>query len=74
MTQSAVQLTHLQRRQRPIAATQCFTAFCTFSKALTSIWRTRARETPNSSASSTSVICSSATQKREGHSVSQQEA
>jgi hypothetical protein len=32
----------------------------TFSKALTSIWRTRSRETANSSASSTSVICSSA--------------
>jgi hypothetical protein len=24
-----------------IAVTRCFTAFCTFSKALTSIWRTR---------------------------------
>ena len=37
-----------------------FTAFCTFSNARTSIWRTRSRETPNSSASSSSVIGSSA--------------
>jgi hypothetical protein len=36
------------------------TAFCTFSKARTSIWRTRSRETPNSVASSSSVIGSSA--------------
>ena len=36
------------------------TAFCTFSKARTSIWRTRSRDTPNSSASSSSVIGSSA--------------
>ena len=33
-----------------------FTAFCTFSKAHTSICRTRSRDTPNSSASSWSVI------------------
>jgi hypothetical protein len=39
-----------------IAAMRFFTAFCTFSNELTSIWRTRSRETPNSSASSLSVI------------------
>ena len=43
-----------------IAVMWLFTAFCTFSKARTSIWRTRSRETPNSSASSSSVIGSSA--------------
>jgi hypothetical protein len=32
-----------------IAATRFFTAFCTFSKARTSIWRTRSRETPKRS-------------------------
>ena len=31
-----------------MAAMRFFTAFCTFSKARTSIWRTRSRETPNS--------------------------
>ena len=43
-----------------IAVTLFFTAFCTFSKARTSIWRTRSRETPNSSASCSSVTGSSA--------------
>src|SRR5258708_23311610 len=43
-----------------ITATPFFTDFCTFSKARTPIWRTRSRETPNSSASSLSVIGSSA--------------
>src|SRR5712672_67072 len=42
-----------------IAATRFFTAFCTFSKARTSIWRTRSRETANSSARSSSVTGSS---------------
>jgi hypothetical protein len=42
---------HRQGAGLSIAATRFFTAFCTFSKALTSIWRTRSRETPNSSAS-----------------------
>ena len=36
------------------------TAFCTFSKALTSIWRMRSRETPNSVERSSSVTGSSA--------------
>src|ERR1700759_1383709 len=36
------------------------TADCTFSKARTSIWRTRSRDTPNSAARSSSVIGSSA--------------
>ena len=40
-----------------------FTAFCTFSKARTSIWRTRSRETPYSSASSSSVVGSSASRR-----------
>ena len=39
------------------------TAFCTFSKARTSICRTRSRETPNSAASSSSVIGSSANRR-----------
>src|ERR1700748_2008184 len=43
-----------------MAAMRDFTAFCTFSKARTSIWRTRSRDTPNSSASSSSVTGSSA--------------
>ena len=43
-----------------MAAMRFFTAFCTFSKARTSIWRTRSRETPNSAARSSSVIGSSA--------------
>src|SRR6516164_1201772 len=46
-----------------ITATRCFTAFCTFSNAHTLIWRTRSRETPNSSASSLSVIGSSASRR-----------
>jgi len=46
-----------------IAATRDFTAFCTFSKARTSIWRTRSRETPNSLAKSSSVIGSSASRR-----------
>src|SRR6516165_2117310 len=46
-----------------ITATRCFTALCTFSKAHTLIWRTRSRETPNSSASSLSVIGSSASRR-----------
>src|SRR6266699_838480 len=37
------------------AARRLITAFCTFSKARTSIWRTRSREPPNSSASSSSL-------------------
>jgi hypothetical protein len=40
-----------------------FTDFCTFSKADTPIWRTRSRETPNSAASSLSVIGSSASRR-----------
>jgi hypothetical protein len=46
-----------------MAAMRLFTAFCTFSKARTSFWRTRSRETPNSSASSSSVIGSSASRR-----------
>src|SRR5262249_16759457 len=46
-----------------ITATRCLTALCTFSKAHTLIWRTRSRETPNSSASSLSVIGSSASRR-----------
>jgi len=46
-----------------ITATRFFTAFCTFSKAHTPIWRTRSRETPNSSASSLSVIGSWASRR-----------
>ena len=38
-------------------------AFCTFTKARTSIWRTRSRDTPNSPASSSSVIGSSASRR-----------
>src|SRR5665213_1601081 len=48
------------RRRVSIVAPQYFTAFCTFSSELTSIWRTRSRETPNSAAKSASVIGSSA--------------
>ena len=40
-----------------------FTAFCTFSNELTSIWRTRSLETPNSAAKSASVIGSSASRR-----------
>src|SRR5262249_11035199 len=53
----------LMRRQSAgasITATPFFTDFCTFSKARTSIWRTRSRDTPNSAAKSSSVIASSA--------------
>src|ERR1700676_4495815 len=39
-----------------MAATRCRTAFCTSSKARTSICRTRSRETPNFSARSSSAI------------------
>ena len=46
-----------------IAATRFFTAFCTFSNARTSICRTRSRDTPNSSARSSSVIGSSASRR-----------
>src|SRR6516165_1490205 len=37
-------------------ATRFLTAFCTFSKARTSIWRTRSRDTPNLDARSSSLI------------------
>src|SRR5262245_8653266 len=47
-----------------ITATRLFTDFCTFSKAHTPIWLTRSREMPNSSASSLSVISSSASRTR----------
>src|SRR5215471_3348244 len=56
----------LMRRQSAgasITATPCFTDFCTFSKARTSIWRTRSRDTPNSAAKSSSVIGSSASRR-----------
>src|SRR3984893_1988200 len=46
-----------------IAATRFFTARCTFSKARTSIWRTRSRETPNSDARSSRVMGSSASRR-----------
>ena len=46
-----------------IAMMWLLTAFCTFSNARTSICRTRSRETPNSSASSSSVIGSSANRR-----------
>src|SRR5262249_22374680 len=44
-------------------AIRFFTAAFTFSKARTSIWRTRSRDTPNSSASSSSVIGFSASRR-----------
>src|SRR5262249_30648874 len=56
----------LMRRQSggaSITATRFFTDFCTFSKARTSIWRTRSRDTPNSAAKSSSVIRSSASRR-----------
>src|SRR5262249_32773563 len=56
----------LMRRQSAgasITATPFFTDFCTFSKARTSIWRTRSRDTPNSAAKSSSVIGSSASRR-----------
>ena len=46
-----------------IALTRSSTACCTFSNARTSIWRTRSRLTPNSSASSSSVTGSSASRR-----------
>src|SRR5215475_15134004 len=46
-----------------IVAPRFFTAFCTFSNELTSIWRTRSGETPNSDAKSVSVVGSSASRR-----------
>ena len=45
------------------SAIELLTAFCTFSNARTSIWRTRSRETPNSAARSSNVIGSSASRR-----------
>src|SRR6478752_10206238 len=46
-----------------ILASRFFTASCTFSNELTSIWRTRSGETPNSAAKSASVVGSSASRR-----------
>src|SRR5215471_7491059 len=46
-----------------MAATRFLTAFWTFSNARTSIWRTRSRDTPNSTARSSSVTGSSASRR-----------